>query len=351
MRNAFAARSLLPLFALFGGCATMPTDSYVEGATRHIELQGRVTDESVPFFNRYCWMLMQAGTARTAANCDDYLYPPRSTGAPQGSPAAPAPPPNTVLVFVTGIFGECVKDLATPFSDSYAELLAKGYKAVWVPPVEGRSSSGKNAAILDQYLSPRVSAGDRLIVVGYSKGTSDLMYALDEFRDHAWVRQTVAFVSIEGVVMGSPVADSAKSLYDDLLARTPFKPCAPGDGKAVDSLTTLERQEWLEKHALPNHIQLFSVAAVAQPDKVNPWLQGSYDYLTDYTLLNDGQVRVTDAVLPNSRYLGTLKGDHWSVALPFNTSPKALALPLAVNNAYPRQVLIAAILAEVEAAQ
>jgi hypothetical protein len=308
-------------------------------------LQGKLMDGSEAFYSMFCANLKQSGTANSVGDCDKYIYPP--FGADTGSPGlnGPAtPPPHTILVFVTGIFGECVKGIATPFSDSYSTLLKQGYQSVLVPPVEGRSSTERNATIIDGYLTPLIHADDRVIVLGYSKGVPDLMYALDAYRDHLWVRNTVAFISVEGVVMGTPLGDRYRDLYDRLLKRIPFNTCPPGDGKGVDSLTTVERQTWLQNHVLPAHIARFSVTAVAQPGEMNPLLESTYDTLSDYTILNDGQVRVSDAILPDSYFLGTLKGDHWAVAMPFSISKKLVGHVLAVNNAYPRHELINTIL-------
>ena len=53
-------------------------------------------------------------------------------------------------------------------------------------------------------------------------------------------------------------------------------------------------------------------------------------------------------MLPGSRLLGYANADHWAVALPFNRSTRPDALPLALGNAYPREVLGESILLYVE---
>jgi hypothetical protein len=269
---------------------------------------------------------------------------------PQGPPPAqtPAAGPLPVLVFITGLFGECVRDLAEPFSDSYAALAAAGYR-ILVVPVEGRSSSERNAQIISDTLRDRVQAGDRLVVIGFSKGVPDFLEALGRHAGEPWVGRVEALVSVAGVVNGTPVADGLRGAYDTLLARLPLPGCPAGDGKALDSLTRPERQRWLAANPPPKSIRYYSLVAVAMQGHLNPLLGPFHEELSSDGPLDDGQVLAEDAVLPGSHLLGFASADHWAVALPFGRSASLEALPFKAANDYPREVLIRAILAYVAA--
>ncbi len=247
------------------------------------------------------------------------------------------------LVFVPGILGECVAEIATPFSDSYDRLRKLGHR-VYVIPVKGRGSSASNAQIIAQYLAQREQEFDRVILIGYSKGVSDILDALGANSDAAWTRKIRAVVSVAGVVSGTPAADRARGLYDTVFAGLPWPTCGPGDKGGVDSLTRKERLDSLSKIQLPRHIKYHSLVAVPRSAGINPILAPFHLLLSKEYGPNDGQVLYQDAVIPDSHLLGYLNGDHWAVALPFNRSSSLQAIPLKINNAFPREVLIDAIL-------
>lgn len=247
------------------------------------------------------------------------------------------------LVFVPGILGECVAEIATPFSDSYDRLRKLGHR-VYVIPVKGRGSSAVNAQIIAQYFAQREQELDRVILIGYSKGVSDILDALGANSDTSWTRKIRAVVSVAGVVSGTPAADRTRGLYDTIFAGLPWPTCGPGDKGGVDSLTRKERLDSLAKIRLPQHIKYHSLVAVPRSAGINPILAPFYLLLSKDYGPNDGQVLYQDAIIPGSYLLGYLNGDHWAVALPFNRSSSLQAIPLRINNAFPREVLMDAIL-------
>lgn len=284
-----------------------------------------------------------------ARACAEILASLGTEPAGSGRPPAAAAAANTTLVFIPGIFGECVQHLATPYSDSHDALRASGYQVI-VVPVAGRASSEANAATIDRTLRARERKGDRLLVFGYSKGTSDFIEALARFKDAEWVGRTRAFVSVAGVVSGTPVADDLEGLWDALLARLPMARCAPEDGGAVASLTRRDRMDWLATHPLPPSIRYFSIAAWPATVSANPLFAPFRLRLNQFDSRNDGQVLIEDAVLPGAHLLGYANADHWAIALPFNRSGEFEARPFAMANAYPREVLLRAMLSYVDEA-
>ena len=253
----------------------------------------------------------------------------------------------TTVVFVPGIFGECVKEIATPFSDAHPHLQRAGYKVIRID-TSGRSSSSFNASAIDAQLRSQIGTSDHVAVIGYSKGVSDFLEAMVAHAGSPWMKQVRAFVSVAGVVSGTPIADSLEELYAALAARVPWITCPPGDGGAVESLTRRHRLNWLSTHALPRSVQYFSIAAVPASVPSNPAFVPFSVHLSAIDLRHDGQVLAQDAMLPTSQLLGFANADHWAVALPFNRSKRPDAIPLALANAYPREVLIEAILVHVE---
>ena len=263
-------------------------------------------------------------------------------------PVLPAPPVAQRepccfnLVFVPGILGECIAHLATPFSDSYDRLRRLGH-SVHVIPVKGRASSEFNGKEIAAYLAAREAELDKVILIGYSKGLPDLLEALAANPDAAWTNKVRAVVSVAGVVSGTPAADQFAHLYDTLFAKLPWHSCAPQDGGGVDSLTRAARLGFLASNPMPRSIKFYSLVALPRSSGVNPILAPFHAILAGQGP-NDGQVPVYNAVVPGSYLLGYLNGDHWAVALPFNRSHSLETAVLRIANAFPREVLIDAVL-------
>ena len=174
------------------------------------------------------------------------------------------------------------------------------------------------------------------------------MEALHLYGDADWVHHTRAFVAVAGVVSGTPIADELEGLYAALLSWVPVPACPPGDMGAIKSLTRQTRMAWLASHILPVSVKYFSLAAYPATSSINPLLAPFYDHLSQINRHNDGQILIEDAILPRSHLLGYVNADHWAIALPFNRSTKPAAALLAVNNAFPREVLLRAVLAHVD---
>jgi hypothetical protein len=55
-----------------------------------------------------------------------------------------------------------------------------------------------------------------------------------------------------------------------------------------------------------------------------------------------------DQVIPGSVILGYLNADHWAIAVPFNRKSPLISSSLIDKNAFPREVLLEAIVRYVE---
>ena len=90
----------------------------------------------------------------------------------------------------------------------------------------------------------------RLVLIGYSKGTPDVLEAIVS---HPEIRARVAaVVSIAGAVGGSPLANEAEQYQADVLQHFPGAACDAGDGGGVASLRPAVRRAWLAQNPLPS---------------------------------------------------------------------------------------------------
>ena len=227
------------------------------------------------------------------------------------------------VLLVSGAFSECFGKYARPFHSAVGTLRDQGYRVDTIM-VGGRSGTEHNARQIAEYLeSWPVQAGMPLVLIGYSKGTSDILQFLVDFPEIA--EQVDAVVSIAGSVGGSPLADDYDGLYEFLFSHLPSGHCPPGDGDVVHSLRTDVRDQWLSENALPPYVDYFSLAAFTTHERVARALVPTWEILLEYSHRNDGQLLVQDALIPGSRLLGYLNADHWAVALDIEDESPLLA--------------------------
>jgi pimeloyl-ACP methyl ester carboxylesterase len=251
------------------------------------------------------------------------------------------------IVVVPGIFGECVMEMFSPFSDALPHLEKYGYRTGLIP-VSGRSSSAHNAAqIRDALVSLDLTSGEKLVLVGHSKGTLDILEALVAFPEIQ--ERVTAVVGVAGPVGGSPLADEVADLYMKLLRKIPLPTCPPGDGGGVESLRRSTRLQWLSQHKLPKSVRYFSLTGFSDAEGISAILRPGYDKLAQIDPRNDSQVIFYDAIIPGSTLLGFVNADHWAIAYPFSRNQPALAT-LITRNAFPREVLLEAVVRFVEEA-
>ena len=302
-----------------------------------------VTDQREEFARYFCNRFsVQSDAADAVKSCRSWLRLPPLVNVKLQEPI-PASRPRTV-VFIPGIFGECVAKTTTPFSDAYHQLRAEGHR-VFVLPVDGRSSSETNGKTIDAWMRSHAPELDSAIVVGYSKGTTDFMHAaLRDAKQRQWFSRIAVLVTIAGVVNGTPLASHGETAYARLFSGIDIPACRPGDKGGVSSLTYREAMKSLSDFLTVSPLpRMLSVTAVASRSSINPVLRPFYGQLRQLDERNDGQVLVEDAIFPGSEFVAEVSADHWSVALPFETSGPTVKA-LSIKNHFPRIPLIFGIL-------
>jgi pimeloyl-ACP methyl ester carboxylesterase len=249
-----------------------------------------------------------------ATNCDGLLW--RLADEPSPSTHAAVLPglaSHLRIFVVSGAFGDC-RDLDTiPYGDEIKHLSSQGNR-IQAVMVSGRSSAERNARQLAAAIGASgLEAGDRIVLIGYSKGAVDILQFLSDYPQLA--RQVVAVVSIAGAIRGSPLAGKADWWYRSLFTRSFSGMCDPGDGGVIESLLPERRRQWLAEHPLPAHVAYFSLAAFPTGEHLSRGLSVPWRILADDDRRNDGQVLIEDAVIPGSTLLGYVNADHWDVAI------------------------------------
>lgn len=252
-----------------------------------------------------------------------------------------------VAAIVPGIGWDCIEQWLQPPGSTASHLRRFGYDMAPIR-VDGLSSSTNNARqIRDAVMAmPLDSEGPRLVLVGYSKGTPDILETLVAYPEIR--RRVAAVVSVAGAVGGSPLANDAEQYQADLLRQFPGASCTSGDGGGVNSLRPATRKEWLAMNPLPREIRYYSLVTFPQPERISSILVASYRKLARVDARNDSQVIFYDQVVPGSALVGYVNADHWALAVPIARTHEAIASVFVTQNAYPREALLEALLRFVE---
>jgi pimeloyl-ACP methyl ester carboxylesterase len=252
---------------------------------------------------------------RRQIRCEDYLW--RLNDEKQGdglSQPLPMHDPSLRIILVTGAFAECFSEMGNPYQEPAVRLEKLGYRIDTIV-VSGRSSSSYNAAMIAKAVNGlEHSATERLILLGYSKGATDILHFLVDYPEIA--KKVAAVLSVVGVINGTPLADKFAETYANWFKKTPRRECEPGDGGVLESIKRSAQFPWLAVNPLPRNVQYYSIVAFTNRENVQPGLLLTYDLLRNTDPRNDGQVIFYDQVIPGSSLLGYINLDHWAIAVP-----------------------------------
>jgi pimeloyl-ACP methyl ester carboxylesterase len=248
---------------------------------------------------------------------------------------------------VEGIGWSCFREWLEPPGSVTNHVRRFGYDAEIVD-VDALSGSDNNAGqVRDWVLEFSAAQPDRdLILIGYSKGTSDILVALVDYPEI--VEHVTAVVSVAGSVGGSPLALDATQNQLEMLTHWPGAACDEGDGRGLESLTPAVRQAWLASNSLPSDIPYYSVVTFPDPDRISNLLEHGYNMLARIDARNDSQVISDDQIIPGSTLVAFLNADHWAIALPVARSHSTIGRTFVNHNNYPREALLESILRFVE---
>jgi hypothetical protein len=347
---ALVGRALVP--AVLAGCFRSPLVP-LAGPPPAFVAAGvpGVSDQRARFREIYC--AIRADHGRTLPDdrpCDDALVTLPPEPPPSGRPVALGPATSSLRILVVGGFAaECFSRWATAFSDGRAHLETHGYRT-GIIPVSGMSSTQHNARqIRAAILRTALAEGERIVLVAHSKGAADSLQALADFPEI--VPRVAALVSVAGAVGGSPLADGMRSGMTRLLRALDVRRCDPGDHGGIESLRRSTRAAFLAATTLPPSVKYFSVGGIVSTDETSAPLRPFQRQLAEIDARNDGQVLAIDTVIPGGALLGFARADHWAIAIPFSrTAPAPVRAVIGRHNAFPREVLLEAIVRSVEEA-
>ena len=308
-----------------------------------------VQDQRGRFREIYCAVLAaRVGEVPDLRPCDDALTRLGSEPGPSGRPVPlGASTRHLVAAIVPGIGYSCFARWLQPQGTVDEHVSKYGY-ALTAIPVDALSGTAVNARQIRDWVMARDPGpgAPRLVLIGYSKGTPDVLEAIVS---HPEIRARVAaVVSIAGAVGGSPLANEAEQYQAELLQHFPGAACDAGDGGGVASLRPAVRRAWLAQNPLPSDVPMYSVVTLPRPERISSILQGTHRKLNQIDGRNDSQMIFYDQLIPGSTLLGYLNADHWAVVVPIARTHGTIGSLFVTENAYPREALAEAVLRFVE---
>ncbi len=279
--------------------------------------------------------------------CERILWRVGEEPPPSGRPVALGPPGVRFrVVLVTGFGADCFAPYLRLLDDTEALMRKLGHRLEQVP-VTAFGGVAENARIVRDFVAALgPGAGERIVLLGYSKGVPDSLEALRRYPELR--RKIAAFVSLAGAVNGSPLAEVVPGWIDDLAALLPGTACHPGDGRALDDLRPSVRLAAVAAAPAVPPVPSFSLVSFAPEEEISTLLRPFWGRLAGADPRNDGQVLWYDQMVPGGTLLGYLRGDHLAVAMPVAERMPLLAARRIDHNAFPRAVLLEAILRYLE---
>jgi hypothetical protein len=303
-----------------------------------------ISDERPRFREIFCGLINQNSEAqRRQIICEEYLW--RLNDEQRGDRLSqPLPVHDTSLriILVPGAFAECFPKMGKPYQDAAARLRKLGYRIDTIV-VSGRSSSKYNASIIAKTVDGLdLRPTERLILLGYSKGATDILHFLVDYPEIA--KKVTAVLSVAGVINGTPIADKFAGIYSNWFKKISTTNCEPGDGGVLESVKRGVQFSWMAANSLPQNVRYFSIVAFTNRENVQAGLLLTYDLLRNIDPRNDGQIIFYDQVIPGSSLLAYINLDHWAIAVPVKEKTASHAWEVASNHPLVRAMLFEAMI-------
>lgn len=334
------------------GCATKPLMPYTTASTPLVlvpAIQSDSQDQRGRFREIFCEVLeARKDSIPDYRSCEEAIT--RVGTEPPGTGKAVNLGPvqrHLTIFFIPGVGWDCFSEWLA-MEDTIPEHLRQfGYDMVTLD-VGGLSSSESNARLIRDAILDMPQQGSRpdLVMVGYSKGTPDVLQAIVSYPEIH--HRIAAVVSAAGSVGGSPLANDATDGKLNMLQYFPGATCKPDEKGALNDLRPDTRKAWLADNTLPEGVPYYSLMTFPEPDRISSLLRGSYKKIGKVDARNDSQVIFYDQFIPGSTLVAYLNADHWALAVPIARTHDIIGEILVDQNAFPREALHEALLRFIE---
>ena len=226
------------------------------------------------------------------------------SAAPDREPMRTGP---YVVVFVPGLFYKTHPETKGDLREVEQLVQSMGVATDRVESGEADTVED-NAQRIADFITQRKNDGRKLILVSASKGGPEVLYALGKLVPKAATQRVRAWVSIGGVLRGSPVADqylsAPRAWLAGIVAWWMGFPC-----DMVASLSTARSLARLSELSLPEHIQILHYVAVPLSGTITREVREPYGTMQPHGP-SDGLTLLTDELLPGGKVITDIGLDH-----------------------------------------
>jgi len=329
---------------LLGACAGKPLIPWTADLPpfAHVPMaDAGIEDRRGRFREVYCAVLESRGEEwPDYRSCGQALTAVAGEPAGSGEPVYLGPSRQKILgLFVPGVGWECIEDWLK-LHGNIRELLGQSGFEFELLEVDGLSSTENNASQIRDGIAALPAKYDdhQVVLIGYSKGAPDILYAMVEYPELK--ERVTAVIAVAGAVGGSPLAAGVNQKDLNIIRHFPGADCSEGDGGAVASLRTDIRRSWIAQNRLPEDVAFYSLVTYPYPDRISSVLGTTYRKLSQVDGRNDSQLLFYDQIIPRSNLLGFVNADHWAVAVPIARSHSFIGSAFVDKNDYPREAMV-----------
>ena len=294
------------------------------------------TDDAARFADTFCTVLQQDPDGGEWGPCEKYL-----DGGGRVDAKLVNLNKNYRVLIIPGFMSSCFPE-SPAFQEGQEALKSKYGLTIDLLAVPNDPST-ENAKMIGDYIrEQRKTDARKFILIGYSKGTPDAQEALARDKD---VSDAVAvFITVAGASGGSQIAELIPGMADAYIKQYFKMDSCKGDVAAgFKSLKRSERQAFLGQFPNPV-VPTYSIIAFSDSTNTSKALKQSWMMLAGADSYQDGQLTRQDAIVPGAKFLGALRGDHFSVALPFEKSTQQMIRTEMDKTHFPRAALLESLL-------
>jgi len=181
----------------------------------------------------------------------------------------------------------------------------------------------ENAVVLRDRLRHLAAAHDRIILVSTSKGGPEVALTIGKLMAPTELNNVKAWISVGGLLRGSPSADQALKWPRSWLARIGFflKGLSP---KVIENLSTDTRREVFRQLRFPEHVLMLQYVGVPLSGHIAGYVQGRYEELRDLGP-NDGLTLLADQLVAGGIVVTDVGLDHYYLDPAIDLKTLALA--------------------------
>lgn len=167
----------------------------------------------------------------------------------------------------------------------------------------------ENASILAGEVTRLGKKYEKVILVSSSKGGPEVALAIGKLMMPDQLRNVKAWISIGGLLRGSPSADQALKWPRSWLVRMAF--FFKGlRAKVIENLTTKKRKAVFAGLTFPSHIVTLQYVGVPLSGQIGEYVEGRYKDLREFGP-NDGLTLLADELVPGGIVITDLSLDHY----------------------------------------